>query len=191
MDADDTRQALDALEALGVVVDERWTIHEKVVLVDDEIVWFGSLNPLSHTSRTDEVMVRTVSRNMALQLVSFLSTNIGRMSEAAEGAGVEKENPTCPKGAARTCYVRGRHGPFFRCERCDWKCGQDALGRADTTEGYDVLQRAPRCPKCGSSMVLRHGRWGPFFGCKSYPTCRGTVRIENTRRRRRSRGARG
>jgi hypothetical protein len=28
-------------------VETRWDIHEKVVIVDDEITWFGSLNPLS------------------------------------------------------------------------------------------------------------------------------------------------
>jgi len=43
------RTALTALESLGVAIDLRNDIHEKVVLIDNKIVWFGSLNPLSHT----------------------------------------------------------------------------------------------------------------------------------------------
>jgi Transposase DDE domain group 1 len=37
-------------------------INEKVVIVDGEITWFGSLNPLSHTNRTDEMMARIAAR---------------------------------------------------------------------------------------------------------------------------------
>ena len=59
MPQDASPDALDALEGIGVVcvvVDCRKRIHEKIVLIDNKIVWSGSLNPLSHTSRTDEFM---------------------------------------------------------------------------------------------------------------------------------------
>jgi phosphatidylserine/phosphatidylglycerophosphate/cardiolipin synthase-like enzyme len=54
----DGRAALDALEAMGCIVDTRKDTHEKLVIVDGETLWFGSLNPLSHSSQTGEVMAR-------------------------------------------------------------------------------------------------------------------------------------
>jgi len=62
------KEALDALEGIGVVVDCRRDIHQKIVIVDDQVVWFGSLNPLSHTARTDEVMMRTLAPGFASEL---------------------------------------------------------------------------------------------------------------------------
>src|SRR5438874_13453776 len=43
---------LDALERIGCIVDTRRDSHEKIVIIDGEILWFGSLNPLSHTAQT-------------------------------------------------------------------------------------------------------------------------------------------
>jgi hypothetical protein len=40
------KRALDALEELGCTVDGREWIHQKVILIDGQIVWQGSLNPL-------------------------------------------------------------------------------------------------------------------------------------------------
>lgn len=79
------KAALDGLEHLGCVVDTRGEIHEKVVVIDDEIVWFGSLNPLSHTSRTDEVMARIEGKKLALQISSFMALDRGLRPDAAEG----------------------------------------------------------------------------------------------------------
>ncbi len=42
----------------NVVVHERPGMHEKVVIVDDQVTYVGSLNTLSNTGRTDEIMLR-------------------------------------------------------------------------------------------------------------------------------------
>jgi len=42
----------------GVVVHERQGMHEKVVIVDQRVTYVGSLNTLSNTGRTDEIMLR-------------------------------------------------------------------------------------------------------------------------------------
>jgi hypothetical protein len=44
----------------GVVVIHKRHMHEKLVFVDDDVLWCGSLNPLSF-SNTHEVMERRVS----------------------------------------------------------------------------------------------------------------------------------
>lgn len=118
MDPDESSRALDALEGIGVVVDTRAVIHEKVVIIDDEIVWFGSLNPLSHTARTDELMQRVVSKGWASKLAGLLTIAPSGAIDS-EGLAARRENPPCRKCEARMCYVgRGRWGPYFKCEGC-------------------------------------------------------------------------
>ncbi|MFI9818239.1 AAA domain-containing protein [Saccharothrix variisporea] len=51
----DERQ-ISALEAAGCTVVRRERMHEKVVIVDDEVLWHGSLNLLAGTGPTDLMM---------------------------------------------------------------------------------------------------------------------------------------
>ncbi|MFN0195338.1 MAG: phospholipase D-like domain-containing protein [Planctomycetaceae bacterium] len=120
-------EALRAIENIGVVIDLRNEIHEKVVTIDNRIVWFGSLNPLSHSSRTSELMARINDTGVAAHLVNILavrpipSDNIERM------LGIARENPTCPNCQSWTVYCRGRFGPFFACsKRCGWRQSVDS-----------------------------------------------------------------
>jgi predicted nucleic acid-binding Zn-ribbon protein len=78
---DDGRAALDALERMGCIVDTRRGTHEKIVTIDGEILWFGSLNPLSHTAQTGEVMARLVSRDLAQQMAAFIAIKPSRATE--------------------------------------------------------------------------------------------------------------
>lgn len=170
------KAALDALEQLGCIVDTRGEIHEKVIIIDDEIVWFGSLNALSHTARTDEVMARIEGRELALQIASFLALNRGLGVDAAEGISTRGENPRCPDCDSRTCYRKGRYGPYWECEECPWTESFDKLRRQKTTG--QKADKAPTCDKCGAPMKLRSGRYGEFYGCTAYPQCKNTQKIK-------------
>jgi ssDNA-binding Zn-finger/Zn-ribbon topoisomerase 1 len=178
IDPDLGRQALDGLEAMGCVIDTRWRIHEKVVIIDDDIIWVGSLNPLSHTSHTDEVMLRFSSRPAALQLAAFMAVAKNVSPEKAIGLSVVGENPRCPRCSQRTTYRLGSFGPFWQCEdNCGWKQNV-GVGKTSNAAG-PATQAAPtesaRCPQCGGPTVRRHGPHGHFFGCSNYPICKGTA----------------
>jgi hypothetical protein len=117
------RIALTALEALGVAIDLRNDIHEKVVLIDNKITWFGSLNPLSHTPRTSELMARVDNAGVASHIASILSVRRRSAEELERGAFTEQENPRCEKCSDWSVLIRGKHGPFFSCvnyPRCNW-----------------------------------------------------------------------
>ncbi|MBA7646580.1 hypothetical protein ES703_54345 [subsurface metagenome] len=43
-------------------------MHQKVVVIDGHIAWFGSLNPLSHRT-TQEIMVRLENENFTKQVM--------------------------------------------------------------------------------------------------------------------------
>src|SRR5262249_52826578 len=96
-----SRDALNALEAAGAIVDCRRDIHEKVVLIDARIIWSGSLNPLSHTSRTDEFMTRADSPHYAEQVAGFLSKRDWVSASVAAASVAEPENPRCPHCGGR------------------------------------------------------------------------------------------
>ena len=171
---EDGSAALDALEAIGCSVDTRKDTHEKIVIIDGEILWFGSLNPLSHTSQTGEVMARMVSRELAQQMAAFVAIKPNKQTETYANLAMVKENPPCARCNGRTYYVaKARYGAYWRCEKqtCDWTESAASKMRSSKLDG----SVAPACPKCGKDMVPRSGQYGSFFGCSSYPTCMETV----------------
>lgn len=143
------KQALDALEQLGCAVDCRSKIHEKLVVVDGDIIWYGSLNVLSHNSRSDETMTRFVNKEFASSLVAAVS-KVRRSEEAGLASFAIPENPRCGRCNARSAYYEGKFGPFFRCEdECGWTESLDRLGkhkrkgRADRILGANAGEEKP------------------------------------------------
>lgn len=174
--ADLGRDALDGLEAMGCIVDTRWDIHEKVVIIDDEIIWFGSLNPLSHTNRTDEMMARVTGKPAALQLSAFMAVATSVRPDKADGLSVVGENPRCPDCGHRTTYRLGSYGPFWQCEEdCGWKrnVGRTNDSQKPSVDTESLPKTGAPCSICSGPTVLRHGPHGHFYGCAKYPVCKG------------------
>jgi ribosomal protein L37AE/L43A len=182
--ADDAKDALDSLEAMGCTVDTRWEIHQQVVVVDDEIIWFGSLNPLSPTSGTNETMLRVISKPGALQMAVFLSVTGKRSPDHAESLAFLGENPKCPGCKARTTYRMGKWGPYWECEsRCGWTEGlKPNRAQRPAAGNEDRPTNAPMCPKCKAQTVLRRGRYGQFWSCSRFPVCDGLVEEHRERK---------
>jgi len=172
------KEALDSLEAVGCTIDCRARIHEKIVVIDKEIVWHGSLNVLSHTHLTDESMTRVVNKGFA-QAVAVNMSKLHVSSEAALQAVTNAENPRCPVTGHRTVYYEGRFGPYFECEnKCGWKASLKNAERNSPRqrvagETAELPLDGPTCPLCGNKTRLRSGRFGRFYGCIKYPQCPG------------------
>ncbi len=178
------RSALRALEAMGAIVDLHAAIHEKVVVVDGRVAWFGSLNPLSHTDRTSEFMARVEDPALARYLTGLLSIR-RTPADGSEAESIVAENPRCEKcGGWSVFFRRGRFGPFFACENseCHWSKSLDAAsssshqtGGPRETEADDKEKLKQKCPKCGSAVKKRNGRFGAFYSCSRYPQCDGKL----------------
>lgn len=180
MDPERSKNALDALERIKCVVDCRAHIHEKIVLIDKEIVWHGSLNVLSHTHRTDESMTRVVNAGLAEALAANMSKRRVSADKVLQTIG-DAENPRCGSCGARTVYNEGKLGPYFYCEdECGWSISiknasrQNRAQEPDNSDG-SLPKNGPSCPLCKGKTVLRHGRNGAFYGCSKYPDCKGTI----------------
>lgn len=80
-------------------------MHEKIAIIDQKIVWYGSLNIFANATST-ESMLRIVSANFYQNLLNSLP-DLAR-------------NPSCPKcqGVVTRRY-RGKSGKtYFQCLRC-------------------------------------------------------------------------
>ncbi|MBI9088304.1 MAG: AAA family ATPase [Desulfobacterium sp.] len=180
-------EALHFLDKLGVVVDLRYSIHEKICFIDDEVLWHGSLNPLSHTGRTDESMMRIKSRE-ACRITAEHSLYRNRPgkknSEDLMDLLVARENPVCQScGSPTVFHVRGKHGPYFNCLlNCGWSVDLKRAGKPAPKGGVVQVPGTPAsgktCPKCGCPMVVRNGKFGQFWGCKGYPECKNTEKLK-------------
>jgi len=110
-----------AMEEMGIVVDFRARMHEKFAIIDNTVIWHGSLNILSHRDTT-ESMIRFPTTKLGCQ--GFLRLVSSAVASSKEGEGTsfsQRENPTCPECHGWTVLKSGRYGIYFECMNCGWK----------------------------------------------------------------------
>lgn len=66
-------QGIETMRMAGVQITNRAAIHQKFVLVDRRLVWYGSLNLLSYGS-SEESLMRLTSREVAAELLKTVLT---------------------------------------------------------------------------------------------------------------------
>lgn len=130
----------------GVAVIHKSGMHEKIVLVDDRIIWSGSLNPLSF-SNTREVMERRVSERIVDRYKRTLRTH-EMIDEHARGECV------CPVCDGELVPSDGKDAAFY------WKCIDNgcftrSIGQPLPKDGLLT------CSTCGGDVYF--GEWGGRF----------------------------
>ena len=104
---DDPQTLVDALRSMGITVSYRNGMHEKIAIIDGEILWHGSLNILSH-GKALESMLRIANPAFCRELIERL-------------AGVSENRP-CQECNDSDAVVRMRQSEtgrtFFKCLRC-------------------------------------------------------------------------
>jgi hypothetical protein len=185
-------ELVHALRNLGITIDLRSKMHEKIAILDGRILWNGSLNILSH-SDTYESMLRLDSKSLCQMLRRYVSTPTGRRGNDSNPFLDSPENPPCPKCGKPTVWNTGRYGIFFKCEDadCDGKVDPLRAGnqtRIDTNRSnnrrsnitQDSNDVSKLCPKdgCNGRLVERKGKFGLFLGCTNFPKCRHTENLK-------------
>ena len=153
------------LKSWGVTVVHKAKMHEKLVFVDDNVLWHGSLNPLSF-SDTQEIMERRRSRAVVeeyertLRLEELLGAYEQR--EAGEGA--------CPFCGGEIIAAEGRDDPFYwRCVEAS--CFSRSIGGPMPKDGMVV------CTSGGCGESVHFGHWGgvPHWRCDANPRHRSRI----------------
>ena len=112
-------------------------MHEKNVFIDEDVLWNGSLNPLSQ-STTQEIMERRSSPQVFADFARTLRLD-DLVGEFAEGT------PTCPICHQEMVAAEGRREPFY------WSCtDKDCYGRS--IDEAPIISGKIDCKTCGAPV---------------------------------------
>ena len=153
----------EELTALGVDVIHKRGMHEKLVFVDSTAVWVGSLNTLSFTGETGEIMHRIGDKDITKEYEKIY--DIKHIDTAIENK-YELKCPLC--GGEMLVKESDDGGIYWGCENKDYTRSKekpypiDGIFRCHCGKPYVfAMVKQPRwvCPdkKCGGYTAIREG----------------------------------
>jgi hypothetical protein len=149
-ESDEYRRLEKALTAWGIRVIHKPKMHEKLMFIDDHIVWAGSLNPLSF-SDSREVMTRYDSRAVVEDYAGAMALDkILALYEAGEGS--------CPVCGSELVPAEGRAGVYWKCVVPG--CHTRSLDSPTPKDGKIV------CHACGEAVEFVELPSGPHWRCR-------------------------
>ena len=168
MSVQQTRAAISKLKELGFVVDMRASIHEKAVLIDDEVLLHGSLNPLSYAGQTSESMLRIPRPGVC---TAFAKKTAVRGERSIKNSSDLVNRITNMRRGTWGDTVITRKEERFECVQCRSSSQLGALqskGRVPgkTTRMGHAGESPVTCEKCGGKMIKhqRDNKTGAFWG---------------------------
>ena len=75
-----TRQLINQLVEVGIKVNQMAAMHEHYAIIDEDIIWYGSMNLLS-SEKADDNLMRVVSKEIAQELMEL---SFGKNSQITE-----------------------------------------------------------------------------------------------------------
>ncbi len=139
-----------SLSNWGITIIHKRNMHEKLVIIDEKILWSGSLNPLSF-SNTQEIMERRVSKIILQEYSKVTRLNI-LIADFIE------ESPRCPICGSEMIASEGRNEPFY------WTCINDGC-YTRSVDQPPLKGGVLVCSTCGGDV--EYGQWGgkPAWRC--------------------------
>lgn len=137
---------------VGITVIHKLRMHEKLVFIDEDVTWSGSLNPLSF-SNTQEIMERRKSKAVLTDYFQIL-----RLQELLAAHG--KPEGQCPICGKEMIAAEGADQPYY------WRCVNDECFTRGVDQPYP-FDGVLTCGSCNSDV--EYGYWGdyPHWRCKS------------------------
>ena len=135
----------------GIQVIHKKGMHEKIIIIDDDIVWIGSLNVLSFGGTTKEVMCKIISEEGAREFAEIF--DIDYILEATNYVDELK----CPLCGKDMIMAESDTAGFY------WRCSdKDGCGWSRRPEEQYPRDGKLVCPKCGgaySFTMKNEPRW--------------------------------
>jgi DNA-binding CsgD family transcriptional regulator len=144
----------------GITVVHKPRMHEKLVFVDAEIAWTGSLNVLSFRD-TAEWMGRWESAAVFADFATPVALETVL-------AAYETDEARCPICEARLVPAEGTEGIYWRCEETE--TSGERAGKPHYTQNLDKpipRDGMIRCARsdCDGTVEFRAGAKAPFWRC--------------------------
>ena len=164
------RDIFGKIRKSGITLDNRTATHEKVILIDEEIVWLGSLNMLSHDrDRTTEIMTRTVSHQYASNIIKILARHDLKQTDP-----FKSQIPVCPTcGESSDLITSYRGWTYLSCSQdCGFITGQQNFHRI--AKGLALGRRLSGCPSCSDGTLFADiDRNGLYARCTNHKNKKG------------------
>jgi len=155
------RACEEELSKIGVTVVHKAGMHEKLVFIDDDILWMGSLNVLSFSGNTGETMDRFQDKDMVADHRKLC--NFDEFVNLTENMHI-LHCPIC--GGELLVKEGGEGGIYWSCENGDYtrnpnqQYPEDGVLRCVCGSPYVYnMKNSPRwvCPTCGKFCYIREG----------------------------------
>jgi hypothetical protein len=143
------KEMFERIRASGIVLDTRTVTHEKVVVIDEEIVWHGSLNMFSQNEkRTTELMTRTVSKSYAKSILGLLARHDLKQNDLHA-----QQLPVCPTCRQPTqLLINWQQAQTLWCSQdCGFIAGSWDFGRL--SRGVPIGRILGACEKCRDGEI--------------------------------------
>lgn len=148
------------LEKIGVQVIHKQGMHEKIIFIDKSAVWTGSLNALSSTGNTGEIMERRTGDKVIEEYKKILDV------DHLVGANLNKQELHCPICGGEMLIKESDNGGFY------WQCISGDYSR--NAEQPYPCDGEIRC-KCGAKykfLMKTVPRWQCTENPKHYQNIR-------------------
>ena len=176
--------ALNILKEIGVRVDVRADTHDKIVWIDENTIYTGSLNTLSSSISKEETMLRDDSMEFSRSIAQHHlhnRTSVGNLEKSSTfDILMKKYNPDCPNCGGITSYTTRQEArsrkSLFKCIECDWSQPEWEFNKStgqNNTKRQTKITENPKvenktCLKCGKPLNLKNGRRGHFYSCSGW-----------------------
>ena len=137
------RMLESTMEKWGIIVIHKRRMHEKLAIIDNSILWIGSLNILSFSS-TQEIMERRFSTNVVEDFIKTLRVH-DLLREYENG------KPSCPICGSEVVASEGRNDPYY------WRCIVDDC-YARSIDQPPITSGIITCSNCAGKV--EYGDWG-------------------------------
>jgi hypothetical protein len=144
----------DQLKSIGVKIIHKKGMHEKLIFIDNKIFWFGSLNALSFTGNTGEIMQRIFNEKLSEKLINNYDI------EYIIDVSSKSKELECPICGDEILAKESNSGGIY------WGCtNKDFSRNKDQPYPYDGELK---CRKCNSKFVYNR-KSQPRWVCSENP----------------------
>lgn len=133
-------------------------MHEKFVFIDDQIVWTGSLNVLSFSGNTTEIMSRFYTPNNGTENIFSTYAKMLKIPYLLS-ISQDKEQLQCPICHKDLILKTSTTGWYWNCENDDFKL--------DDSQSYPK-DGMISCKKCGAPLRYQRKKQ-PRWECTQDP----------------------
>ncbi|MGJ4849422.1 AAA domain-containing protein [Bacillota bacterium Meth-B3] len=144
------------LKNVGVIISHKYFMHEKIVFIDDTLLWSGSLNLLSYTGNTTEIMERRNCSEIAEAYAKQLQVEYIIGATRSPAVNGTPEELTCPLCHADLRIRESFDGGIY------WSCTNVSCKYSRQVDQPYPIDGLIKCKQCGGKYhfaMKKQPRW--------------------------------